>query len=391
MPNYVEKRKKIDIKINTQPESTVYILGFDKRLTNYFQGNEITKDDVVSELADYDGTNRVTVLDMDKSNWHDCTKHELQQIKKGIFILWDSWDATIYEDEIACHEDNNFEDLPTSDNTESIGLQDIEEDFRDVWMFEELKSIQMYEVPWTFKVSWMYGVPRMNRVPDERFIKSIYVPSSTNTWMISSFSIHDEYGLAIGAPRELVVKTQFYIQAISPYIIKFGEIIKVDVMVYNYVDNREALDVKITMFDSEKLNSLKFYDSECSLTPNNETKPSKTIKVPNENARKVSFYIQPTSSQQNFEERIKIRIDAIATSRHGERFEYKMIKSLRVEPVGVKTFNVISENYNLAKNSKEIVHYIENDLVNKEEHKRYITEVAGDYLTEYDRLRNLGL
>lgn len=388
MPNYVEKRKKIDMKINTQPESTVYLLGFDKRLSSFFQGNEITKDDVVSELADYDGTNRVTVLDMDKSNWHDCTGEELRQIKKGIFLYWDS-DARIYEDEIVCHEDNNFEELPTSDNTESIRLQDIEEDFRDVWMFEELKSIQMYEVPWTFEVSWMYGVPWMNRVPDERFIKSIYVPSSANTWIISSFSIHDEYGLAIGPPKELIVKNQFYIQAFLPYKIKFGEIIKVDVMVYNYVNNREALDVKITMFDSEKLNTFKFYDSECSLTPSNETKPSKTIKVQNENARKVSFYIQPTSSKQNFEERIKIRIDAIATSRHGERFEYKMIKSLRVEPVGVKTFNVISENYNLAKNSMEIVDYIENDLVNNDGYKRYITEVSGDYLTECNKLRSL--
>jgi len=86
---------------------------------------------------------------------------------------------------------------------------------------------------------------------------------------------------------------------------------------------------------------------------------------------------------------IKIKIEATATAKYGSRLEYKMIKSLRIEPIGVKTFNVISENYNFAKNSKEIVHYIENDLVNKDEHKRYITEVTGDYLTEYDKLRSL--
>jgi len=305
IPNLVETSNKIEMTITTAPESTVYLLGFDKRLLNFFQGNEIIQDDVYNELADYDRANRVTMLDMNKSNWNDCTELELQQLEKGrqymIPHYW-SFPAEEYEDEIACHEDNTFEELPKSDNTESIELPDIEEDFREVWIFEALE------------------------VPDGSLTKSFYVPNSINTLMISSFSIHDAYGLVIGPPKEIIVKYQFYIHALMPSTVKLGEIAKADVMIYNYVESKEALNVKVAMYFQKNINNFKFYDSKDS--PRNRTRHSTTINVPYNDVRKISFYFQSSLEGGNFEG--KTMIVATATNRLGKQFVDKILRVLQI-------------------------------------------------------------
>ena len=346
------------MSIATRPDSTVYLLGYEKRSTYSFQGNNLNKEDVVKELADFDGTNYVTVFRIDKKYWHECTDQELLRIAKGRrpvvqhsgdeFLANEDEDMDESIDELGSDRDEEEPSTATAD--------DVREDFRELWLFEDFE------------------------VPDGTLTKQFLTPDSITSWMISSFSMNEEYGLAIGPQKELIVKNQFFTKVVLPYSIRFKEKLRVDVMVYNYVDTKEALDVKVNIYDQDGKNSFRFFDNECSTTASTETKPSKTVKVPHDNARRVSFYIQSGADRTKFEQIIRIRVDATATTRHGDKFEDKMIKRLRVEPIGVKTYEVDPDSFNLKSKTKSKALY--KNVTNTDEYPKFIVEIAGDYLTD---------
>jgi len=334
------------------------LLAFDKRLSYLFQGNEIKNDDVVKEIADYDAHNKVTVFDIKKANWHECDAKELKRIALGRRLTVDHGG-----DEFTANEDwdiiEDIEELESERNepeTSTASADDIYEDFTEVWLFEE------------FEVS------------DGELTKTFTTPDSITTWMISSFSMNGEHGLAIGPPTELVVKNEFFTKVVLPYSIKFEEKLRVDIMVYNFVETKEALDVNVIIYDAENKNSFRFFDGECSSTPSNDTKPSQTVKVPYDNVRKVSFYIQGGSDRKDYEKTIKLRIEAKATTRHGEKFEDKMIRKLRVEPVGVKTYDIEIQNHNLKNETK--IYSVSINIIDTDENPKFIIGISGDYLTD---------
>jgi len=358
LPASAQARKRVEMAITTQPDSTVYLLGFDKRLTYLFQGNVIERNDVVKKLANYDGNNKITVFHMKKTNWHECDAKELKRVALGKRFTVDhggdefraSEDEDMMEDIEELESERNPEETPTA------SADDVRENFKEVWLFDEFE------------------------VPDGSITKTFKTPDSITSWMISSFSMNDEYGLAIGPPTELVIKNEFFTKVDLPYSIRFTEKLRVDVMVYNYVETKEALDVNVIIFDAENKNSFRFFDTECSSTPSAEKKPSKTASVPHDNVRKVSFYIQAGSDRREYEKIIKLRIDTTATNRHGEKFEDKMIRRLNVEPVGVKTYDIEIKNHNLKNEMK--MDSVSKNGTGTDEYPKFIVEIAGDYLTD---------
>ncbi|CAG9810260.1 unnamed protein product [Chironomus riparius] len=360
LPPSAKTRKMVEMKITTEPDSTVYLLGYDKRLTYLFQGNDVKKDDVVKELADFDGTNQVTVFHIKKTNWHECNEQELYRIRRGrIFVVQHSGDEfSANSDDDMDEELGELESERVVDTTSVAVADDIREDFREVWLFEELE------------------------VSEGTLTKQFQTPDSITSWMISSFSMNEEHGLAIGPPKELIVKNQFFTKVVLPYSIRFKEKLRIDVMVYNYVESKEALDVKVSMFDYEGKSSFRFYDTECSTTASAETKPSKTVSVPYDNARRVSFYIQSGADRTKFEQLLKIRVDAVAKTRHGETLQDKLLKKLRVEPIGVKTYEVETESYSLKPSQAAKVKALYKNVTNSDEYPKFIVEVVGDFLTD---------
>lgn len=348
----------VDIEISTKPESTVYLLGYDERLSYLFQGNEIKKEDVVKELADYDGTNQVTVFHIQKTNWHECTNEELSRIVKGRFLVIDHGgdEFTANQDEDDDIDDIVSERNPDTDPTAPV--DDVRHDFREVFLFDEIE------------------------VSNGAITKSFLVPDSITSWMISSFSMNSDFGLAIGQPKKLTVKNQFFIKMVLPYSIRFKERLRVDVMVYNYVNTKETLDVTVSLFNTDNKNNVRFYDNECSSTASTNLKPTKTVSVPYDNARKVSFYIASGADRTKFEQLIKIRADASAVTRHGARYVDKILKKLKVEPIGVKTYEIESKSYNLKPTNPPVRHFMYKNVTNSDEYPKFIVEISGDYLTD---------
>ncbi|XP_070504804.1 thioester-containing protein 1 allele S3-like isoform X1 [Chironomus tepperi] len=373
MPESAQTKKSINVTITTQPYSTVYLLAYDERLTYLFQGNDVKKDDVVKELADYDGTNKVTVFHVNKTNWHQCTKKELERIQKGrSFVVQHSTDqfSANQDDEIV----EDIEDLESSRNPDEDAhppADDVREDFREVFIFDEL------EVDHT-------GVMR----------KKYITLDSITSWMISSFSMNEESGLAIGPPKKLKVKNQFFTKIVLPYSIRFKEKLRIDVMVYNYVDSQEPLDVTVKMWNgaakNDEMKEFRFYDTECSTTASTATSMSKTVKVPYDYAKKVSFFIQSGADRTEYAEMLKIRIDANGITSNGHKFVDKILKKLRVEPIGVKVYDIDVKNHILNKSSAPKIDTLKKNVTNGDEYPKFTVEIAGDYMTDDMTKVNLG-
>ena len=147
------------------------------------QGNNIKKEDVVKELTDYDGTNYVTVFHIKKTNWKDCTPKELHRIEMGrIFV------ARHRNDEFSAFEVDNMDEelgeLESNRNVEEAqtATEDaVREDFQDTWLFEEFE------------------------VPDGTLTKQFMTPESKTSWIVSSFSMNEYHGLAIGPQKEIII------------------------------------------------------------------------------------------------------------------------------------------------------------------------------------------
>ncbi|XP_070504796.1 thioester-containing protein 1 allele R1-like [Chironomus tepperi] len=323
-------RRQIETKINT-PGSKVYFYGYDKRLTKLYQKNEVNREGLASILDDFDGSNKVTVLNMGKRNWHDCTDQELRRINLGRHVIGYDYPPHPFEDddEVVCHEDNTDDEPVTFEESESMKLDDIEDDFRYPSIFKDIEG--------------SYGT----------LTKALSAPYPRNSWVISSFSLSSKHQgpyhwstynkLAIGHRKEVTFDNQFYTQILYPKVIKFDEIAQIDVLVYNLVDSYEAIDVviRVSAYHSDK--NVKFYDSKCSLMSNSETSLTRSINVKYNSPQKLSFFIQSPGNASNVEGKAKIRIDATGAVK-SSRFMDKKLIALQIEPVGVKRVEFIAAN-----------------------------------------------
>ncbi|XP_070504901.1 CD109 antigen-like [Chironomus tepperi] len=168
--------------INKLDVDFVKTSGINKR---YNIGNDITNDEIRRELTNYDEKNMITMMDMKKSNWNECTDQELKRIQKGrLHVIQHSYDY-----------------LP-------FGTDDDDDDEVVDSKEEQQEEIVKDELP-------------------ERQIDEIHE---------NYFSMNQEYGLAIAPQKELIIKNQFYSKLSMPYSIKYGEIFRIDVMFYNNID-----------------------------------------------------------------------------------------------------------------------------------------------------------
>lgn len=129
-------KDNVNFKFDTKQGSRIYLLAYDKRLTYLRKGNEVTKTDVVKEVADVDEHNKITVFKMEA--WHDCTQEELDTIEKGrVLTTSHGGDVFSLDDSDDFEEDfGNPNDDPQASG-ETKEADDIREDFPETWIYED--------------------------------------------------------------------------------------------------------------------------------------------------------------------------------------------------------------------------------------------------------------
>jgi hypothetical protein len=326
----LEKKKNVKMVFNGHEDSTVYLLAFDKRLTYLRTGNDITRKEVDKEMSNLDTQFHTFPIDMNDKEWKDCTQEELKRVNtKRISITQQSGidQSEMYEDTQEVDLNDDTEEAEEIETKQQQECQDEEEcllrdEFPETWLFEELKFDKQ----------------------KEKLEKQFKVPHSMTTWLVSAFSLHKEYGLAIAPPQELTIKNEFFIDINLPYSIRYKEILQLDVMIYNYLSNKQSLKTIVhlnnkggTEYEIIKADN---YLETCNPTVFKNHTHMREVVVPNGNVKKISFYVRSKDTRETLPEQMNFKILAKGTDKSGNIYNDIIRKSIRVVPVGIKEHEI---------------------------------------------------
>jgi uncharacterized protein YfaS (alpha-2-macroglobulin family) len=71
------------------------------------------------------------------------------------------------------------------------------------------------------------------------------IPDSITSWIINGFSIHRDYGLAIGNTEQVTCFKYLFVEVEVPYSAKVGEQVDVNVIVHNYFEKDEKVTLNL--------------------------------------------------------------------------------------------------------------------------------------------------
>jgi CD109 antigen len=151
------------------------------------------------------------------------------------------------------------------------------------------------------------------------------VPDTITSWIITGFSLNRANGLGlIERPTRLTVFLPFFVALNLPYSIKRGEVISLQVNVFNYLD--KDLEASVTLYNEK--NEFEFLTEPNLQRSQMIDKKTKKIKAKSKAGTALFFMIKPVKVGY-----ITLKVEAIS-SIAGDRIE----KTLMVEPEGVPVF-----------------------------------------------------
>ena len=237
-----------------------------------------------------------------------------------------------------------------------------------------------------FPETWIYETIQVGG--KQTLEKSFKTPDAITTWLVSAFSVHSD-GIAIAPAQELIVMEEFFVKLNLPYSIRYSEVLKLEILVFNYVKSKEEITVDLKLNNLKDGTEFQFvdYDSSCGASYHEGTEAPSKVTVPANGVKKIHFYIRSHPSNNEFDEKevkkIRINVQANAKDQSGKTYRDNLQKKLTVEPVGVKVYMVESKFFKL--NGETTKPYIQqanytDDLSNID------VVVTGDILTESMKL-----
>lgn len=336
----MEPGKDATFEINSKPNSIIGLLAFDKSLTFLRKGNDIERKDVLNAVTeDLDDPMHVLTVNL---NFRTCTDDENEIIRKAREI---ALDERFGDDELEDFDD--FENEIDLDE-EPARAGEVRKNFPETWIFD------------TFEMGNSELIERKYKLPD-----------AITTWLVSGFSINSEFGFALSDPQELIATQEFFIKMTLPYSIKFGEILKIDLIIFNYVKSGSDLKVKLKLFDGD-FAIVELKDPEtCEIfdvSSNRDDAGEISFDVASNSGVTKSFYIKPTEQKR----KIQIKVKALATETQNRRKRYAdaIEKNLKVIHEGathykgeMKTFDFSTQTSNTTSGKLEFENAVEESIL----------------------------
>lgn len=186
----------------------------------------------------------------------------------------------------------------------------------------------------------------------------VKLPDTITTWDITGFTLSKEKGLGIAKSQSVVVSQNFFVELNLPYSIRFGEVLKLEVIVFNFYKKQDTLHPKVTVYsrnlgrndDGASANSdeidneseFDFYEGSSvngicklkkSITENDEEESSQVIQVNPNSGTKVHFFIKPRRAGS-----INITVKAEFTNKRKKNVFDEVVRNLTVEHEGITQY-----------------------------------------------------
>jgi CD109 antigen len=231
-----QPRDEARFTLKSKPDSTVYLLAVDRSVNLLKSGNNIDKKSVFDDLKAYNAYKNYSKLEIIGANTDD--NRYIDVGNSNAFILTNAYDGYV-----SCHNER------AGSETELVANNDDDIDLDETLDDEEFESKTRTEFPET----WIFEKVEVNNKGFGSLEK--FIPDTMTTWDISGFALSEQFGLGIAEPQQLVVKQKFFLTVHLPYSIRVGEILKVEVTVFNYFTKTSApLNVDVTLYSESDSN-----------------------------------------------------------------------------------------------------------------------------------------
>jgi len=169
-----------------------------------------------------------------------------------------------------------------------------------------------------FPENWLFD---LEYVPSGNLTRELVAPDTITTWLGETFCLHEEEGLGVASPDNLLVKQDFFADINLPYSVKRGEVFPLNISIFNYIDTVLPVRAELTV-DEESIEAATKQVDVCVKPKNNEVI---TLKVSALKLGEVNITVKATIMASG--------CDDVAPE--GVGFYDALVKPLRVKPEGV--------------------------------------------------------
>ncbi|XP_041780463.1 CD109 antigen-like isoform X9 [Anopheles merus] len=297
----------VEISISTNPDSYVGLLGVDQSVLLLKSGNDITKQQVFSELEKYEERSYGFYRRKKRFAWNPHAEHR-DFSTVGAFVMSNANDPPpLIFPELAFPEAIAFASpsLGASAGIPSADGPTVRKDFPESWIW--------------------YSAAEEGFSGEKTLQKK--VPDTITSWIITGFSVNPIYGLGLTQqPRKLNVFLPFFVSTNLPYSVKRGEVVAIPIVVFNYMEDDQTAEVVLHNDEQE----FEFADVENEVVESNKVElfRQKRLDIASNTGKSVSFMVKPKKLGH-----ITIKVTA-KTKIAGDAVE----RQLLVEPEGLSQF-----------------------------------------------------
>lgn len=366
-PLQAKPGEDVKLKIKTDPESFVGLLGVDQSVLLLKSGNDLDKDQIFNSISNY-GTS---------TPWQRGFGRYPGQIS-GLVTLTNA--NYPFHDEfpgIIPISMVYYSPVPMSFSLGG-GLPGASSFVEREHTEQQLQSPVQPVTRKEFPENWIFSDIENTEADGFTFAKKI--PDTITSWVITGFSLNPKTGLALTQnPTKIQVFQPFFISTNLPYSVKRGEVIAIPVIVFNYMD--KALDAEITMDNLDGEFEFTEATNEIEDKPSVDVKRMKRVAVPSNSGKSLSFMIRPNKVGL-----ITLKITAV-TPLAGDAIH----QTLRVDPEGITQYENRAVFVNLNENSEQREEFnmdLPNDTIPDSEYIEFscVGDIFGPTMKNLDKL-----
>ncbi|XP_017152340.1 CD109 antigen isoform X1 [Drosophila miranda] len=326
-PADAKPSEEIKLRVKTDADSFVGLLGVDQSVLLLKSGNDLNRDEIFNSLSKYQTTTPYRrgfgrypgetsgLVTLTNANYPYNTGYP-RWFSSGDYFLGSggiearTWYAMPQSRAFgpglaaaSASEPQYYEELAPSARTPAPPPAPRKE-FPDTWIFLNSSDTDA-----------------------DGFTLAKKIPDTITSWVVTGFSLNPSSGIALTKnPSKIRVFQPFFVSTNLPYSVKRGEVIAIPVIIFNYLD--KALDAEVTMDNTDKEYEFTEATNEVEEKASDEERRVKRVTIPANSGKSVSFMIRPKTVGST-----TLKITATSPLA-GDTIHQK----LKVEPEGVTQF-----------------------------------------------------
>ncbi|XP_017115777.1 CD109 antigen isoform X4 [Drosophila elegans] len=311
-PVDAEPSEEVKLRVKTDADSFVGLLGVDQSVLLLKSGNDLSRDEIFNSLNKYQTTTPYQrgygrypgetsgLVTLTNANYPYTT----DSFSFHPFVLNGAFPMPIAFSLAAPAAAFGGIGGPPSLASSPTQAPQIRKEFPENWIFYNAENVD-----------------------EEGFTLTKKIPDTITSWVVTGFSLNPTSGIALTKnPSKIRVFKPFFVSTNLPYSVKRGEVIAIPVVIFNYLD--KTLDADVVMDNTDQEYEFTEATNEVVDKAIDEVRRVKRVTIPANSGKSVSFMIRPKNVGSTT---LKITANSPLA---GDTIHQK----LKVEPEGVTQF-----------------------------------------------------